>query len=294
MVRKHLNLLKQILKYAVSIIALGYVVYRLLNTPFSIQEIQQHTQIKTLVVCFILAIINWCFEFLKWKLVINTFNPISFSTACYQTIVAYAYGLVTPMNSGSYLKKIFFYPKKHHKRVVLLNIYKGLYQMLTTVIFGLWGIYILIDIVDFSFFDQKKFIVAIAVVFVVVLILFRKKLYQYLTSISIRTHSMLFIYSMIKYVAFSSIIFLLLYKPSVNAIALYAGIGVIYLLSSLLPVFNILDFAIKGSLALFTLSPLGFSELEILICYFILWIFNHALPAITGSLIQFYPNKNKV
>lgn len=282
--------IKNILKYLVSLIALGYVGYRLYHTPFSISEIKAHISLPILGVCFVLALGNWFFEFLKWKLVINTFSPISFFTAANQTLVAFAYGLLTPLNSGSYLKKIFYYPKKFHKRVVLLNIYKGLYQMLTTVIFGVWGIYILIHIVDFSFFDQQKFVLSVGIIVTVLALIFRKKLIQYLTAISLRVHLKLFLYSMIKYLCFSSIIFLLLKKPEVNNIALYAGIGVIYLLSSLLPVFNILDFAIKGSLALFTLGPLGFTELEILICYFILWVYNHALPAIAGSIIQFYPN----
>lgn len=290
-IHKILNILKQFLKYAVSLVAFGYVAYKFTHTPFSFDEVKQLISLQTLLICFFLTLGNWYFECLKWKLVINTFSPISYFTAAYQTLIAYAYGLITPLNSGSYLKKMFYYPKKKHKRVVLLNVYKGLYQMLSTVIFGLWGFYILLDLVDFNILNQKSFILILTILIPTFLVFFRKKIHQFLIAISKQTHALLFLYSMLKYVCFSNVIFLLLYKPDVNATTLYAGIGIVYMLSSLLPVFNILDFAIKGSMALFVLTPLGLTELEILIGYFILWIFNHALPALTGSIIQFYPLK---
>ena len=85
----------------------------------------------------------------------------------------------------------------------------------------------------------------------------------------------------------------LLHQPTLKSVELYAGICAVYLLSSLLPILNLLDFAIKGSVALFVLYPLGYSEANILIAYFILWICNHASPAIAGSFLQFYHPKKE-
>lgn len=287
-IRKHFNLLNRILKYVVSFLALCYIGYRMATTTFNASDLYNFLNPITLFLITLLSFGNWSFEILKWKIVIETFTKISFKKAAYETLVAYTYGLITPFNSGNYFKKVLFYPKKHRKQIVFLNLSKGIYQMLTTLIFGAWGIYILIDKIDTRAFNQQQFLIITSIIGIIVFGVFRKKILNYIKSISVRVHALLFLFSVVKYICFSLLLVVLLYQSHLNVIELYAGISAIYLLSSLLPILNILDFAIKGSVALFVLVPLGYTEAHILIAYFILWICNHAAPAITGSFLQFF------
>ncbi|NIJ46567.1 hypothetical protein FHR24_003056 [Wenyingzhuangia heitensis] len=290
-IRKHLSLLNRILKYAVSFAALFYIGYRIVTISFSAIDIYTFLNPVSFLLIVICSFGNWTFEILKWKIVIQTFAPISFKKAAYQTLVAFTYGLITPFNSGNYLKKILFYPKKNSKQIVFLNLSKGVYQMLTTLLFGSWGVYKLIEKIDTRAFNQKTFLIATALVGIVVGFIFRKKIIQHIKSIPINVHIQLFVFSVIKFIFFSFLLMVLLHQSTLNTTELYAGICAVYLLSSLLPILNILDFAIKGSVALFVLNPIGYSQASILIAYFILWICNHAAPAITGSLLQFYTSK---
>lgn len=290
-IRKYSSSLNTILKYIVSFAALFYVGYRLINTPFTLQDLSKILTLSTFLVVFLLTACNWCFEILKWQVVVNTFSKVSFKKATYQTFVAYTYGMLTPFNTGNYAKKIFFFPKKHSKRIVFLNLAKGMYQMLVTVIFGSWGVHLLIDKIDTKAFNQKHFLIITAIIGLAVGLFFRKKIQNLIQSISLKTHLLLFTYSVVKFICFSLILVFLLYKQELNCTELYAGICAIYLLSSLLPILNILDFAIKGSVALWVLVPIGYSESQILIAYFILWICNYAGPAILGSTLQLYATK---
>lgn len=279
------------LKYVVSIAAFVYIGYRVMTIPFTYKDFFNFFNISTLCVISVLTIGNWTFEILKWKTVINTFSLISFKKASYQTLVAYTYGLLTPFNSGNYAKKIFFFPKEDAKKVVFLNLSKGVYQMITTILFGSWGVYILIDEINFSSFNQQHFLLITGVIGLVAMILFRKRLAPLFKMMTLKTHFKLFLYSIVKFVFFSSVLITLLHQDHLSGHKLYAAICSIYLLSSLLPILNILDFAIKGSVALWVLPPLGYDQKNILIAYFILWICNHATPAILGSILQFYNSK---
>ncbi|MGY5352609.1 hypothetical protein ACXGQW_08605 [Wenyingzhuangia sp. IMCC45533] len=286
LIDKHLNKIITLFKYGISIIALVFIGYKLFSTEFTLTDFSEIINPTTIVITLVLAVGNWTFEILKWQLVVNTFSSISFKTASFQTLVSYTYGMLTPFNSGNYLKKVFFFSKKHSKSVVFLNVMKGIYQMLVTVIFGLWGIYVILDKIDTKILDKQKYVVAIGLGFLVISIFFRKKIMFYLKKLTLSVHLELFIYSAIKFLFFSAILIVLFYEKNIDLVNLYAGICTVYLLSSLLPILNILDFAIKGSMALIILKPLGIDEASILISYFVLWILNHALPATVGSLLQ--------
>ncbi|WP_188351965.1 hypothetical protein [Wenyingzhuangia marina] len=286
-------MLNNILKYMVSCIALFYIAYRIYTTTFSVSDLYHFLNPVMLIFIILLSFGNWTFEILKWKIVIQTFEKISFKKAAYETLVAYTYGLITPFNSGNYFKKILFYSKKHSKKIVFLNLSKGIYQMMTTIIFGSWGVYYLMDNIDARAFNQQTFLIITSFIGLIVFVVFRKKIIPYIKNIPVKVHIQLFLFSVIKFLFFSFLLMILLHQSNINSLTLYAGICAIYLLSSLLPILNILDFAIKGSMALFILVPLGYSEANILIAYFILWICNHAAPAITGSFLQFYHLKKE-
>lgn len=291
LINKNINLLSTIFKYGISIISLSFISYKIIATEFTFIDISKILTIKTITIVLILAVGNWVFEILKWQTVINTFSNISFKKASFQTLVSYTYGMITPFNSGNYLKKIFFFPKEHSKKVVFLNVIKGIYQMITTMLFGLWGVYILLDKIDFKLLNQQKYIIGIGVLFIISILFLKQKISHYFKNLSLTIHLKLLVFSIIKFLFFSSILMILLKNKETHPILLYAGICTVYMLSSLLPILNILDFAIKGSVALIILKPLGLNEATILICYFVLWILNHALPATLGSIIQLHKTK---
>lgn len=278
------------LQILVSIAALVYIVYKIFNTPFTLKNLFPFFKIDTVMIICLLTIFNWLFEVLKWKTVISTTQAIPLKKAAYETFTAYTYGLISPLNSGNYLKKTLFYPKIDPKKIVWFNAAKGIYQMLITLLFGLWGL----NHISISYILSTKHLMLLfsfILLLITIFLFFRIKIKKAIDLLSTKVHFQLFMYSIIKYLCFSILIWWLLKIQSHQHLTIYAGVAVIYLLSSLLPVFNLFDFAIKGTVALWILVPLGIDESHILISYFILWLANHALPGCIGAILPIFIRK---
>jgi hypothetical protein len=62
-----------------------------------------------------------------------------------------------------------------------------------------------------------------------------------------------------------------------------AAITSIYLVASSLPTFQFLDFAIKGSVAIYFFGILGINEWVVVFISTLMWFLNVVLPVIIGS-----------
>ena len=73
-----------------------------------------------------------------------------------------------------------------------------------------------------------------------------------------------------------------------------ATIAVVYFLASSLPSFQFLDFAVKGSVAVFFFGKLGVNEWVVIFISMLMWFLNVVLPVIIGSyyVLKFKPKWN--
>lgn len=69
------------------------------------------------------------------------------------------------------------------------------------------------------------------------------------------------------------------------------GITAVYFLASSLPNFQFLDFAVKGSVAVFFFEKLGVGHLETLFVTALMWLLNIVFPVVIGSyfVLKFKP-----
>jgi hypothetical protein len=72
---------------------------------------------------------------------------------------------------------------------------------------------------------------------------------------------------------------------------LMASIAAVYFLASSLPSFQFLDFAVKGSVALFFFEKLGVNEWIVVFIATLMWFLNVVLPVVIGSyfVLKFKP-----
>jgi hypothetical protein len=64
---------------------------------------------------------------------------------------------------------------------------------------------------------------------------------------------------------------------------LMAAIASVYFLASSLPTFQFLDFAVKGSVAVYFFGILGVNEWIVIFISTLMWFLNVVLPVIIGS-----------
>ena len=249
----------------------------------------------------VLAGINWFFEILKWKTLVNTTIAISFKTALKQSLASLTVSLATPNRIGEYGAKAYFFKPELRKKVMLLNFYAGLMQMVVTTGFGILGILILVEKygeIILETFSKKYIVISIGIILLSLIVgfLVREKqlffkgltlhnLNKKLSDLPVLVKWKVFLFSWIRYLVFSLLFFKILqfYGVSITLFEAFPILFVMYFLASVIPTFLVLDMIAKGGIAIWLFSFLGVSEIAVAATVFTMWLLNFIFPAILGS-----------
>ncbi|MGB2128815.1 MAG: hypothetical protein ACPHXR_04985 [Flavicella sp.] len=239
-------------------------------------------------ILMLLSFFNWGLEFLKWKLLVTTETNINIKEAAQQCLIAHTAGIVTPNKIGEYGAKAFLFKDKNPKKIMLLNGIANGYQMIVTLLFGLIGILYCWEHWIQLPFELPWIPILIGGLVVFLCLIYKtgwvKKILCKLNAIATNTHLKTLGLSTLRYLLFSSqFLLLLVLLANVNDYyKAYALIWVLYLSSSLIPSFALVEFTVKGSLALHLFTSLQISATSIVATIFLMWTFNYALPALVG------------
>ena len=112
-----------------------------------------------------------------------------------------------------------------------------------------------------------------------------KKLLYKLNEIPKTIHLKNAILALCRYLVFSHQYYFLFLAFDVDLpyITLMATIAAVYFLASSLPSFQFLDFAVKGSVAVFFFGKLGVNEWIVVFVSMLMWFLNVVLPVVIGS-----------
>lgn len=240
------------------------------------------------------SFLNRFLEILKWQNLVRTFQKISLGKATAQVLGSLTAGIFTPNGLGEYAGKAFFYPKSETKNIIFLNLICNGIQMILTIIAGLFGLLyfntvflILSSKIIISFFIGL--LVFFAFVFFIKKIAIKgisiEKIIKKINAISKRIHQKNIVLGMGRYLVFTHQYYFLLLVFDVNQsyFILIATIAGVFLLSASLPSFQFLDFAVKGSVAVYFFSILGVNEWIVVFITTLMWFLNVVLPVIFGS-----------
>jgi len=241
----------------------------------------------------LLSILNRYFEILKWQNLARVIQPISTGEATKQVLAALTAGIFTPNGVGEYAGKALYYPKSETKKVVFLNLICNGIQMVLTVIFGFFGL--LYFNAKYTIITTKTvailfgiFLLLIAVVFFLKKIKIKgfsiEKLFHKINDIPKPVHQKNIFLGILRYLVFSHQYYFLFLAFDVDLpyFTLIATIAVVYFLASSLPTFQFLDFAVKGSVAIYFFGILGVNEWIVVFISTLMWFLNVVLPVIIG------------
>ncbi|WP_428230389.1 hypothetical protein [Flavobacterium sp.] len=242
----------------------------------------------------LLSVLNRYFEILKWQNLAKVIHEISLGEATKQVLAALTAGIFTPNGVGEYAGKALFYPKSEAKQVVFLNLICNGIQMILTVIFGLFGL---------LYFNAKYEVITtqtVAILFggfvLLFIVLFSlkkikikgysiEKLVHKINEIPKPIHRKNILLGVLRYLVFSHQYYVLFLAFDVDLpyFILIATIAVVYFLASSLPTFQFLDFAVKGSVAIYFFGILGVNEWIVVFISTLMWFLNVVLPVIIGA-----------
>lgn len=236
----------------------------------------------------LLSVLNRFFEILKWQNLVSYLHKISLAESTKQVLGALTAGLFTPNGVGEYAGKALFFEKSKTKKIVFLNLICNGIQMILSIVFGTIGLWVLgygfwVSIIFLSGFalwilgfGLKKFKIKGYSI---------EKLIHKINEIPKSIHQKNIFLAVCRYLVFSHQYYFLFLAFDVDLpyLTMMATIASVYFLASSLPTFQFLDFAVKGSVAVYFFGILGVNEWIVVFISTLMWFLNVVLPVIIGS-----------
>ena len=236
----------------------------------------------------LLSILNRFFEILKWQNLVSYLHKISLPEATKQVLGALTAGLFTPNGVGEYAGKALFFEKSKAKKIVFLNLICNGIQMILSIVFGTIGLWVL----GYSYFTFGFWLLAFGLwlmayglkKFAIKGYSIEKMIHK-INEIPKSIHQKNIFLAVCRYLVFSHQYYFLFLAFDVDLpyFTLMATIASVYFLASSLPTFQFLDFAVKGSVAVYFFGILGVNEWIVIFISTLMWFLNVVLPVIIGS-----------
>lgn len=294
---------KQFLVLLIKILIVGaafYFIYNQLanNDKFHWKQFlflfNKKGSVAEIVFILLLSVLNRYIEILKWQNLVSCIKYVSIGEATKQVLAALTAGIFTPNGLGDYAGKALYYEKKLTTKVVFLNLLCNGIQMLLTVLIGIVGLF---------FFNMKYDLITTKIVgilftilILILLLLFAikkltikgysiEKLIQKINEVPKEIHQKNIFLGICRYFIFSHQYYFLFIAYDINLpyFTFMAAVTSVYFLASSLPTFQLLDFAIKGSVAIYFFGILGVNQWIVVLISTLMWFLNVVLPVIIGS-----------
>ena len=247
-------------------------------------------------IVFILSfsVLNRFLEIIKWKNLVSYMHPISLGESTKQVLGALTASIFTPNGIGEYAGKALFFQKSETKQVIFLNLICNGIQMILSIVFGVFGL---------LYFNAKFNVITtntVAILFGLLFLMFLasflfksfnikgyslEKLIHKVNEIPKAIHQKNILLAICRYIVFSHQYYFLLLAFDVDLpyLMLMSVITSVYFLASSLPTFQFLDFAVKGSVAVYFFGLLGVNEWIVIFITTLMWFLNVVLPVVIGS-----------
>jgi hypothetical protein len=249
---------------------------------------QKNQSVGGISFILLLSVLNRFFEILKWQNLVSYLHKISVMEATKQVLGALTAGLFIPNGIGEYAGKALFFKKSETKKIIFLNLICNGIQMILSVVFGAIGLWVL------GYGLWVLGILGISIFFILFSFLFKKikikgysieKLIHKINEIPKSIHQKNIFLAVCRYLVFSHQYYFLFLAFDVELpyLTMMATIASVYFLASSLPTFQFLDFAVKGSVAVYFFGILGINEWIVVFISTLMWFLNVVLPVIIGS-----------
>jgi hypothetical protein len=259
-----------------------------LNWVLFVEKFNKNQSVLGIALLLLFSILNRFFEILKWQNLVSYIHKITLFDATKQVLGALTAGLFTPNGIGEYAGKALFFDKSQAKNIVFLNLICNGIQVIISILFGLLGLWYL------GFGKWVFLLLAIVLGFGILGFGLKKvrikgysieKIFSKINEIPKKIHRKNSYLAVCRYLIFSHQYYLLFLASDVQLpyLTLMATIATVYFLASSLPTFQFLDFAVKGSVAVYFFGLLQVNEWIVVFISTLMWFLNVVLPVLIGS-----------
>ncbi|MDI1257058.1 MAG: hypothetical protein PSV16_13255 [Flavobacterium sp.] len=258
------------------------------------EKFQKNWSVLGILFLLLLSFLNRFFEILKWQNLVSYIKNISLTEASKQVLGALTAGIFTPNGVGEYAGKALFFEKSMTKKIVFLNLVCNGIQMVLTIIFGVFGL--LYFNAKFNVITTQTVAAVFGLCLLLILIAFflkkitikgysLEKFAHKINAIPKSIHQKNIVFAVARYLVFSHQYYFLFLAFDVDLpyLTLMSAITSVYFLASSLPTFQFLDFAVKGSVAVYFFGILDVNEWIVVFISTLMWLLNVVVPVLIGS-----------
>lgn len=283
-------------------------------------EINNHNFVLLSVIVFLLMILNWSIETVKWQYLIKKIESVPFFKALNAIFSGITVSIFTPNRVGEYAGRVFVLEHADRWKGVLITILGSFCQLLVTIVFGAISFVVFLHSESANYFigDYAIYGLSFLILFLAALLIFLyfnigilsllinklpkrlKKIKRYgliYSRYSKKELAVVLLLSTLRYFVFITQFYLLLNLFNINIpyIDTFYIMSLVYITMSAIPTITLTELGIRGSVSLYFFGLYlsnrgelpGSYELGIVTVSSLLWLLNLALPALVGAVFVF-------
>ncbi len=300
-----------IFKIAILTLAFWFIFHKLRHNQ-NITDFQSLTKYLSaasvwivLLTIFILMLLNWFLEALKWKFLVQPIEKITTWKAVESVFCGLTWAVFTPNRIGEYGGRIFFLsPRKRIMGAIAMGV-GAVGQMVVTNVLGALAILWFIE--RFMHFNNMLYYALsfLALVFCGFFLLFYfnirlvdgllskikflkrfKKFFGILARYKKSQLWKIFIYCLSRFCVFTTQYYLIihLFVPDIQVFEMIMMLCILFFIQSALPSLDLLDIGVRVSTATYFFTFITPHEVAIMAATTCIWMINLIIPAILGSV----------
>ncbi len=246
----------------------------------------------------LLTFLNRFLEILKWQNLVSWLQPLLLGKAATQVLAAMTAALFTPNGIGEYAAKALYYKKQQAGDIIFLNLVCNGVQLIIAVLAGILGL--VVFNVLYNVIATGTLLVILGAITGVGILVFASR------NITIRGYSLQRLFAKVgdmpkaihrknmllaigRYLCIihQHYFLFLLFGADLPYFVMIAAIAGVYFVGSSLPTFQLLDFAVRGSVAVYFFGILGVNEWIVVFAATLQWLLNIVVPVSIGSYFVF-------
>ncbi len=260
------------------------------------------------LLALLLVPVNWGIESLKWQILLKPLARVNFKNSLFQVLTGVTAGFISPNRIGEHFGRIW--PLRADLRLAAFsnNVRGSFAQVIVTMLFGLIGLFFLLDqnqlILPDWIVPPSLILGSFGLLGFLSLFLFWQRLIEKLPKRLLKTkwgeltstsggelrfsdQINLIGLSMIRYLVYCTQYLLICKGMGMDfQSAIYCSIPMIFFYQTLSPGLALVDLGIRGNLAVWFLSPFCSEPILALAAALTIWLINLVLPAIAGSFLM--------
>lgn len=306
---------KKILSYSIKavvlILAFGFIYSRINNNEnlrqFSVLagNISKVDVYETLLLVFMLMLLNWVLESFKWQYLTRSLEAMSAWKSIESVFCGLTWAVFTPNRIGEYGGRILFLSPRKRIHGIFAMAVGAFGQNVITNIFGvigvLWFVHTFLEVNANLFYAvallSTAFVVLLSVFFfhirwlVALLnsIPFLKKFERFfgiMARYQWRELLVVMLFCLARFIVFSSQYYFIIHLliPELSLFPMLMMVFILFFIQSALPSLDLLDIGVRGATATYFFSYITTQDIAIIAAVSCIWLVNLIIPAILGSV----------